>query len=149
MAAGLTGVNANFILASSPFPGPHTLPKIVRSWWGHSQWEDNWVQSQHHYQQELWEILRRIMITRHALLFPCHGKPRKCVSLRTFDRMSFLSQLRLAMAFFFPLWISKKKKNLPFEYASSVFNKYNRRIMMEDIFDHRTLIGCVRLVWTS
>lgn len=41
------------------------------------------------------------------------------------------------------------KKVFPFEYASSVFNKYNHRIMTEDIFYRSILVRCVRLVWTS
>lgn len=38
------------------------------------------------------------------------------------------------------------KKVFPFEYASSVFNKYNHRIMTEDIFYRSILVRCVRLV---
>lgn len=148
VAAGLSEVNANFIRTLSPFPGPRTLPEpLCDPDAPEFPWEDNQVESQHHYQQELWEIYREITIT--WLRFSCHGKPWKCVSLWTFDRMSFLTRPRLTRAWsFFSPFLNSHRKILPFDRCASVFNKYNRRIMTEDIFYHRILVGCVRLFWT-
>lgn len=89
-------------LASSPFPVPPGALCFLDE--AKSQAEDNWVQSQHHYQQELWEIHRGITITRHSASFLMSRKAMKMCFITNFwqDVISVTASAGQCLAFFSP-----------------------------------------------
>lgn len=80
-----------------------------------SQPEDNWVESQHHYQQELWEILRGITITYRSASFLMSREAMKMCFIMAFwqdviSTTDSTGQGLVCFFFFSPLVLSFQQK---------------------------------------